>query len=138
MEAAGEVTMDNMYFMVPQKAAIEKDGKFLIMKRAPDNPVYPNCWDLPGGRLEQGEDPTEGLKREVREETNLEIEVFKPEFIFAEKLDHYNLFIIYKCNMLSKDLKLSKEHTEFKWATKEEILKLETENFLRAYLEGRK
>ena len=42
------------------------------------------CWDLPGGFLEQEEHPTEGLKREVREETGLEIEVLEPLGFFLD------------------------------------------------------
>ncbi len=128
--------MEKEYFKVPQKAAIRKGEKFLVLRRAPDAHVYPNCWDFPGGRLEQGENPHKGLKREVKEETNLDIENQEPLFLFSEKSDSTNrLYIVYKCDLASEDLKLSKEHTDFKWATKEEILKLKTENFLRAYLE---
>ena len=138
VERDGELKMDNTYFLVPQKAAIEKDGKFLIMKRAPDAHAYPEQWDFPGGRLEHGEEPTEGLKREVKEETGLEIEVIEPIFVFSEKSsDHYVYFTVFKCNYISGEVKLSNEYTEFKWATKEEILELGTENFLKAYLERR-
>lgn len=35
-------------------------------------------WGLPGGRLEPGEQPASGLRREVREECGLEIEVLEP------------------------------------------------------------
>jgi hypothetical protein len=39
------------------------------------------------------------------------------------------------CEKISGKIKLSHEHTEFRWATKEEILTLKTENYLRAFLE---
>ncbi len=35
--------------------------------------VYSGYWDIPGGTLESGELPLEGLKREVKEETNIDI-----------------------------------------------------------------
>ncbi len=54
------------------KAIIMRDNRVLILK-AEDNGIL---WtDLPGGRMEYGESPTEALKREVREETTLDIEV---------------------------------------------------------------
>ena len=44
------------------------------MKRASDEQVYPNMWDIPGGTLEDGEDPEAGAVRETKEETGIEIE----------------------------------------------------------------
>ena len=128
--------MNKETFVVPQKAIIKEGDKYLILKRSPTASTYPNCWDFPGGRLEAGEDPIEGLKREVKEETGLKIEVNNPIFVFRESLnDHENVFIVYSCGKVSGEIKLSHEHTEFKWATKEEILRLDIENYLRAFLE---
>lgn len=122
-------------FRIAQKAEIKDGEKFLVFKRAPDAHTYQNCWDFTGGRLEHGENPKEGLKREVKEETNLDIEVLKPKFVFSEKLhDHYVVFVVYECKLVSKEIKLSEEHTDSQWATKEEILKLKIERFLNEYL----
>lgn len=51
---------------------IERDGRILLGRRAFDPGA--GCWGLPGGFLEEGEQPIAGLRREVREETGLEIE----------------------------------------------------------------
>src|SRR5262245_15949621 len=49
-----------------------RDGRVLLAKRA----IEPRLgyWDLPGGFLEEGEEPLDGLRREFREETGLEVE----------------------------------------------------------------
>ena len=52
-------------------AVIIKDNKILCTKRA--FPPFAGWWDLPGGFLEGSEDPEKGLKREVKEETGLNI-----------------------------------------------------------------
>ena len=39
------------------KAFIIKEGKLLLIKRRPNDPHKPGAWDIPGGRLELGEDP---------------------------------------------------------------------------------
>ena len=47
--------------------------KVLVIKRSKVNDVLPEYWDIPGGTLEDGEDPTAGVIREAKEETNLDI-----------------------------------------------------------------
>lgn len=62
----------------------DEDGRLLLVRRA----IEPSKrkWDTPGGFLEEGEEPRKGLKRELREETGLEIE---PGEFFAAVTDVY-------------------------------------------------
>jgi 8-oxo-dGTP pyrophosphatase MutT (NUDIX family) len=63
---------------VSQKAVIlDDDGNILVLLRGAA-PTDPFKWDLPGGGLEFGEDPYESIRREVREETGLEVEDLTP------------------------------------------------------------
>jgi 8-oxo-dGTP diphosphatase len=50
-------------------AVIVNDGRAFVHRRGPDRRLFPNCWDLPGGHVEEGETPLEALHREVFEET---------------------------------------------------------------------
>jgi ADP-ribose pyrophosphatase YjhB (NUDIX family) len=54
------------------QALVEHDGRLLLARRA-RNPSI-GLWDLPGGFLEEDEHPLDALRRELREETGLEIE----------------------------------------------------------------
>ncbi|HET8574680.1 MAG TPA: NUDIX hydrolase [Candidatus Paceibacterota bacterium] len=48
-------------------------GEVLIIRRSKENDVLPEYWDIPGGTLEDGEDPSQGAIRETKEETGLDI-----------------------------------------------------------------
>ncbi len=50
-----------------------RDGEVLLVRRA--YPPRAGEWSLPGGRLELGESMTDGVRREVREETGIEVQV---------------------------------------------------------------
>ena len=56
-----------------QGLAVDDTGRVLLGRRKAD----PGCglWDIPGGFLDEGEDPVEGLQREFTEETGLDVEV---------------------------------------------------------------
>lgn len=107
--------MDN--FRNAAKAFIVKDNKLLLLKRRPNDVHKPGAWDIPGGRLEQGEDPFTGLQRETKEETGLDIEIIKPLDIhyFVRDDGQQITLLIFLCSLRSHDVKLSQEHTEYKW-----------------------
>ena len=55
-------------------AAVLRDGdRVLLCHRSPGRRWYPDVWDLPGGHVEDGEDPKEGLVRELREELGITV-----------------------------------------------------------------
>jgi ADP-ribose pyrophosphatase YjhB (NUDIX family) len=51
---------------------LERDGRVLLARRAHE--PRRGHWDLPGGFLDETEDPVDGLRREFREETGLDVE----------------------------------------------------------------
>jgi 8-oxo-dGTP diphosphatase len=54
--------------------AVVRGGRVLVARRAPDMPL-PGCWELPGGKVERGEDDRAALVRELREELDIEVTV---------------------------------------------------------------
>jgi 8-oxo-dGTP diphosphatase len=61
-----------------------EDGRVLLARRA-DEP-FEGRWDIPGGFLEEGEDPLDGLRRELKEETGLDVE---PQRFLGVWMDRY-------------------------------------------------
>lgn len=101
-------------------AYLIKDNKFLLLKRSDP----PHAWGPPGGKLNINEDPENGLKREVREETGMQIEIQVPVNVwFGNFQGKTFLSIDYLCAASGNNLQLSNEHTDFKWLTLQEIKK---------------
>ncbi len=100
---------EHQFFKVAQKAFIDRDGQVLVVY-FPDGGL-----DFPGGRIDVGEDDLmASIKREVREETSLEIEVGEP---FTTWLNATRtVFIVgYRCRFVSGDVVLSEEHDSYRW-----------------------
>lgn len=69
-----------------QKAVIHRDGTLLMVRKALTDPFQPGRWELPGGRLQQGETPDEALVREVREEVGLTVQPGPPLALWSWRL----------------------------------------------------
>jgi len=104
-----------------------KDGKYLVLLRSALK--YPQAgakWEMAGGRIDPGTTLFENLKREVKEETELDI-TGEPKLITAQdilKQDKHIVRLTYS-GEANGEVKLSDEHTDFKWLTLSEIKKLE-------------
>lgn len=108
--------MSDQLFFVGQKAFIEKNGEVLTLK-------HEKGLDFPGGKITEGTlDFVSELRREVREETGLEIEVGDPFVVWHTKFpkNGHNIFLVgYKCKYQTGDLKISDEHLNYQWVNKE-------------------
>lgn len=109
---------------VTVKAVIKSDDKILLVKE-PDG-----RWEFPGGKVEFGHRIEESIKRELEEELGIvEIKVGKIlnawDWIFNLKNINLQFFMLaYECFTHQKEFKLSPEHVEYGWFSKEEALKL--------------
>ena len=105
-------------FRLAVKAFIVKKGKLFAMKRASEDVQNPGIWEIPGGRLDLGEDPVLGLMRELREETGMYIDIIYPLSVrhFIRDDDQIITMLIFLCKpKRGGQLKLSDEHSDYKW-----------------------
>lgn len=106
-------------------AAILNDaGKVLLQKRADRN-----TWGFPGGVMELGESFSETLKREVKEETGLNVDIIRLIGVYSNYFDQYPngdkaqpILIFFLCKKISGDLTVDNDETlELKFFGKEEM-----------------
>jgi len=106
-------------FSLATKAFIIEDGKVLLIKRRLSDVHAPGVWDMPGGRIAMEEDPVDGIKRETREETGLEIDVIMPlgtkHFTRDDGQVVTGISFLCKPKKHGQKIKLSEEHTEYCW-----------------------
>ncbi len=97
-----------------------KLGQILLQKRGADSRNETGKWSKPGGKIDFGETAIEAMKREVREETNLEIEIWgylpHTDHIIKKENQHW-IAINYLANLKSGDLKILEPHKceKMKW-----------------------
>jgi len=112
-------------------AIIEKNRKFLFGKKPQNIGPYPNTWHLLGGGIKQGESIIDAVKREVLEESGIEITDIEP-ISFDEDLEpnkhgiktHY-VFLVFKTKYKSGELKPKDDITELKWIDKTTLKSIE-------------
>lgn len=101
-------------------AVIRRDGKYLIAKRE-KNDTFGGLWEFPGGKIESGESPEECLKRELKEELDIEVNVLG---LLERHVHDYGHVVIdlmtYWVEYLSGDFVLN-VHDEIAWVTVLEI-----------------
>ncbi len=110
-------------FYVGLAGIIEKDGKFLVLKRSPDKDFAPNCWEPVTGRLEEAENPEDGILREIEEEIGIKTKIAMPvdtSFFYRGSKEFPMVFIVFWCKYIDGTVKLGWEHTEYKWITPDE------------------
>lgn len=101
-------------------AIIRKNDKVLIAQRPIDSHMGLK-WEFPGGKIEPGEDSVTCLRREIKEELDLEIEVGRELIVVEHQYQDRKVFLhCHWCRYLSGDAKALDCH-DFKWVSIGEI-----------------
>lgn len=99
---------------------LDGDGRILLARRAvePDE----GKWDVPGGFLEEGEDPVAGLRRELREEAGIEIEVGDFVGVFADTYgDGHVLNLVWETAIADGEPTPDDDVAELRWFPKDAL-----------------
>lgn len=109
----------------------------LIGRRVRDPHIKELSWAFPGGKPEYYEDLDEAVKREIKEETNLDVESLGPIFAkaYPEKMELLSIY--YLCEVKSGKEKAGEDFVELKWVKPQELEKYFNTSFhpkLKEYL----
>ncbi|MCR4328640.1 MAG: NUDIX domain-containing protein [Patescibacteria group bacterium] len=114
--------MDVQKLFIATKAFIVRDGKVLIVRESGKYDEGTNAakYDVVGGRLKPGERFDESLRREVREETGLDVKIGKPFFVNewrpVVKDEQWQIVgMFFECVVEEGEVKLSGDHDAYEW-----------------------
>jgi len=128
--------MAETQFFVGVHGVIANRGRLLVLRRSDLANYYPGAWDLPGGHLSLGESAEEGLLREIREETSLDVAVDRLLGLH-NMIDEPYMQALYACRLtVYRSLKLrADEHNGSRWVTPAEMESMELIPYLQRILE---
>jgi ADP-ribose pyrophosphatase YjhB (NUDIX family) len=130
---------NKLILQVGVKALLQNsEGKFLLLHRSLEKyPDVVNRWDIVGGRITPGTVLVDNLKREIFEETKLELK-HHPTLVAAQdiiKSDKHVVRLTYIAPIEGEPV-LDEEHDQYKWVSREELVGLEgLDDYLKQLVE---
>jgi len=132
---------DGEYHLTVLGVIARPDGKFLITKRVMTKSWAPGWWEVSGGAVQAGEESADAVKREVFEETGLDVTDARGGYLFSYKRENPgegdNYFVdIYRFIMdfEESDVKLQEEETDgFMLASPEQIREFASQGIFLHY-----
>ena len=127
-------------FFVAGHALIERESKYLVMRRSKLNTYMPLKWDIPGGIVKLGETLEAAIYREVSEETGLTIQVGRVIYMYAnrDQLPVRQTFqTVYLCKYKGGEVRLKpSEHDIYQWLYYNDIAGVDMIDFLRELIKS--
>jgi ADP-ribose pyrophosphatase YjhB (NUDIX family) len=121
-------------------ATVFRNDQVLLIRRG--NPPLYGDWSLPGGRVKEGEDLKKALRREIREECSIDIEVgdLITEFEYIERDEgdrvkyHYVVFD-FKAQYVRGKLVRASDALEVRWVPLEQLKEFDVTDKVREVIE---
>ena len=111
--------------------------RWLFIKRSDKSKWNPGKWDIPGGKLDPGESFRDGLLREVVEETGLDVRIKSHFGSIEDETPNFRIVhLVMNGTHIAGDVKLSNEHMEYVWLTKDESLELDLCPFIKNLIQS--
>jgi ADP-ribose pyrophosphatase YjhB (NUDIX family) len=103
----------------------DDDGRYLVLQRAKE--PFLGAWDLPGGFVEPGETPADAIRRELLEETGLEVEIERIVGAYTGQYGEdgkWTVDVGFACRLAGGELRLDAEKSDAAWLPVDELPEL--------------
>jgi 8-oxo-dGTP diphosphatase len=102
-------------------AIIENDNKEILCALRSPRMSIPNHWEFPGGKIQEGESPSQAIEREIKEELNCTIQAEEPFFKSHHDYGHFAIDLIaIHCKLVS-GFPTAHEHSKLIWLKRENL-----------------
>ena len=113
----------------------DEKGRCLLLKRSMSSKGNPGKWDLPGGKVDAGENLEQGLLREVAEETGLTISLQRVlGAAQSESPTRRVAYLVFEGTVKSGEVHISPEHEGFTWAELKSLGEVDVAEQFRPFL----
>ncbi len=128
------------YPLVGVGGILIQDNKILLVKRK--NEPGKGLWAIPGGLVEPGETLKDAVKREIKEETNLVVDVLRPinadEIVVRDdegRIKYHYVLVDFLCKVIEGSLKPGDDAKEVRWIDIKRAKNLQLTNSTRKLLD---
>jgi 8-oxo-dGTP diphosphatase len=109
--------------------------RYLMLQRSDSSRRFAGLWQMPGGKPDPGETADRALRRELREETGLAVQVTGLAGSVEFPLPGFHVaMLVFHCRTQDSDVTLSEEHMAYRWIQPDALAKLALTDHDRRFL----
>jgi 8-oxo-dGTP diphosphatase len=116
--------VERPYRLAVRAVIRDGEGRQLLLRRSSECRLFVGAWEWPGGKVEAGEDVDTAVRREVREETGLDVALTGVAGAYEVVLPERRVAILCfegTAAAAAGEVRLSHEHDRFAWVTAAEV-----------------
>ena len=130
------MTADKIYYLAVRALISSPEDRYLLLRRSKANKALVGLWEIPGGKADPGESIERALRREVREETGLELTLGGVLGAYGVEMPDKRLAIVcLRATVVSGTLTLSDEHDAYIWSEPSKIFQYQFVDGFREFLQ---